>query len=115
MTGPRKWNNMSTMFAVIETGGKQYIVGENQKLKIEKLPVVAGDSIVFDKVLLLSDGEKVQIGKPYLAGVSVEAAAILQGRAKKIRILRYHSKTRRRRRKGHRQPFTQVEVKTIKK
>ncbi len=103
------------MFAVIETGGKQYIVGENQKLKIEKLPAKVGESVVFNKVLLIADGGTVKIGKPYLEGVSVEADLRAQGRAKKIHILRYHSKTRRRRHKGHRQPFSEVEIKSIKK
>ncbi|KKU53161.1 MAG: 50S ribosomal protein L21 [Candidatus Ryanbacteria bacterium RIFCSPLOWO2_12_FULL_47_9c] len=103
------------MFAVIETGGKQYIVGENQKLKIEKLPLKAGEQVVFGKVLLLADGENIKIGKPYLEGISVEASLVAQGRGKKIRILRYHSKTRRRRRKGHRQPFSEVEIKSINK
>ena len=103
------------MFAVIETGGKQYLISENQKLAIEKLPKAKGDSVVFERVLLLSDGTSVQIGKPYLAGVSVEAVVTLQGRNKKIRMMRYHSKTRRRRRKGHRQPFTELKIGTIKK
>ncbi len=103
------------MFAVIETGGKQYLVGDNQKLRIEKLPSKEGESVMFDKVLLIVDGESVKVGKPYLSGVSVEAEIALQGRAKKIKMMRYHSKTRRRRRKGHRQPFTEVAIKTVKK
>jgi large subunit ribosomal protein L21 len=103
------------MIAVIETGGKQYLVGAGQKFKIEKLPKSEGDTVVFDKVLLTIDGETVSVGKPYLKGVSVEANIARQGRARKIRILRYHSKTRRRRRQGHRQPFTEVAIKTIKK
>src|SRR3989344_5352503 len=103
------------MFAVIETGGKQYIVGENQKLKIEKLPLKAGEQVVFGKVLLLADGDNIKIGKPSLVGTSIEASLAPQGRGKKIRILRNHTKPRRRRRKGHRQPFSEVEIKSIKK
>ena len=103
------------MFAVIETGGKQYLVSSGNALRIEKLPKQEGESIIFDKVLLVADGETVVVGKPYLPGVTVEAALTKQGRSRKIRILRYHSKTRRRRRKGHRQPFTQVAVVSIKK
>ncbi len=103
------------MIAVIETGGKQYLVGAGQKLKIEKLPEEEGGSVVFDKVLLIIDGDTVLVGKPYLKGVTVEADIARQGRLRKIKILRYHSKTRRRRRKGHRQHFTEVAIKSIKK
>ena len=103
------------MFAVIETGGKQYVVESGVKLKIEKLPVDVGGVVSFDKVLLISDGESVTVGKPYIAGMVVEADVLQQGRARKIQMMRYHSKTRRRRRKGHRQPFTEVAIKTIKK
>ena len=102
------------MFAVIETGGKQYVVREGEKLKIEKLPKNVGESIVFEKVLLIVDGEKIELGKPYLEK-TVEAEIATQGRGKKIKMLRYHSKTRRRRRKGHRQHFTEVKIKSIKK
>lgn len=115
LTNPTKTNNIEAMFAVIETGGKQYIVESGKKLNIEKLPKAEGDSVVFDKVLLIADGDNVTVGKPYIAGMSVEADVVQQGRAKKIRMLRYHSKTRRRRRKGHRQPFTKVAIKSIKK
>ncbi|MEK7576360.1 MAG: 50S ribosomal protein L21 [Patescibacteria group bacterium] len=103
------------MFAVIETGGKQYIVESGAKLKIEKLPVDEGGVVTFDKVLLIADDGKVTVGKPYIAGMTVEADVTRQGRARKIQMMRYHSKTRRRRRKGHRQPFTEVAIKTIKK
>lgn len=103
------------MFAVIETGGKQYIVSEKLKAKIEKLPIKEGEAVVFDKVLLVADGETVRVGKPYVDGVAVEATLTKQGRGKKIRILRYHSKTRRRRRKGHKQPFSEVTIQSIKK
>jgi large subunit ribosomal protein L21 len=104
-----------SQFAVIETGGKQYFVSSGTKVKVEKLPVDTGGTVVFDKVLLLVDGDKITIGKPYITGMTIEAGVVGQGRAKKIRILRYHSKTRRRRRKGHRQHFTEIEVKSIKK
>lgn len=104
------------MFAVIETGGKQYLVSPKQKIKIEKITPQEGEQFVFDRVLLIAqdDGEKVKIGTPYLEGVVVEALAIKQGRAKKIKMLRYKSKTGRRRRKGHRQSFTEVEILIIK-
>ena len=104
------------MFAIIETGGKQYLVSPKQKIKIEKIKNAEGETVLFDHVLLIADndGENVKIGAPYLDGIAVEARVLTQGRAKKIKMLRYKSKTGRRRRKGHRQPFTEVEILTIK-
>lgn len=104
------------MFAVVETGGKQYLVSPKQKIKIEKIASAEGGQFVFDRVLLIAedDGEEVKIGTPYLEGATVEARVIKQGRAKKINMLRYKSKTGRRRRKGHRQYFTEVEIIAIK-
>lgn len=101
------------MFAIIETGGKQYKVGEGQTLKIEKLPAIAGERVRFDKVLLVADGENVTLGYPYIKGASVEAELVRQGRAKKKIVFRYHSKTRYRKKKGHRQPFTEVRIDRI--
>ena len=100
-------------FAIIETGGKQYLIGDGETLSIEKLPVDEGGKVVFDKVLLTVDGDNINVGKPYLAGETIEADVLKQGRGRKLRIMRYHSKTRHRRRQGHRQPFTQVKVKTL--
>jgi len=101
---------VTNLIAVIETGGKQYLVAPNLSLRIEKLPVEQGGEVVFDKVLLTSEGGKTTIGTPYIAGATITATVEVQGRARKIRILRYHSKTRTRRRKGHRQPFTQIKI-----
>lgn len=97
-------------FAVIETGGKQYIVTPGQKLKVEKLIANEGDSFKFDKVLLTADGDKVEVGLPHLKGAAVEAKVLKQGRADKVLIFKYHSKTRYRKRKGHRQMFTELEI-----
>lgn len=97
-------------FAVIETGGKQYKVAAGQKIQVEKLPGEAGDSISFDKVLLVGDGDKAEIGAPYLAGTAVTAKIVQQAREKKKLIMRYHSKTRYRKHKGHRQHFTELEI-----
>lgn len=97
-------------FAIIETGGKQYRVSQGQKLKIEKLEGNSGASIVFDKVLLVSDGDQVAVGAPYVSGAKVEAKVLEQGRHKKVIVFKYHSKTRQRKKKGHRQPFTEVEI-----
>ena len=96
--------------AIIQTGGKQYKISEGQKVKIEKLNAQAGDSFNFDKVLLVADGDSVKIGAPYVEGASVEAKVLKQGRDKKKIIFKYHSKTRHRREKGHRQHFTEVEI-----
>lgn len=97
-------------FAVIETGGKQYIVTPGQKLKVEKLIANEGDSFKFDKVLLTADGDKVEVGLPHVKGAVVEAKVLKQGRADKVLIFKYHSKTRYRKRKGHRQMFTELEI-----
>lgn len=97
-------------FSIIQTGGKQYKVSPGKKLKIEKLDVKAGDSVFFDKVLLAVDGENVKIGSPYVEGVNVEAKVLKQGRDDKKIVFKYHSKTRYRKKKGHRQPFTEAEI-----
>lgn len=101
------------MFAVIETGGKQYRVSPGTKIKVEKL-ASEGESFVFDKVLLISDGKEVKVGKPYLESSKVEAKILKQARAKKVIVFRYHSKTRYRKKKGHRQHYTEVEITAIK-
>ncbi len=100
------------MFAVIETGGKQYTVEPGKKIKIEKV-AVENDSLVFDKVLLKSDGENITVGAPHIPGAQVSAKVIKQGRNKKIIVFKYHSKTRYRKKKGHRQHFTEVEIVSI--
>jgi len=100
-------------FAVIEIGNKQYKVQVGQRLKVEKLEAKEGESFIFDKVLLMSEGDNVQVGMPYLEGVKVEAKVIKQGRLPKVIVFKYHSKTRYRKKKGHRQPFTEVEITKI--
>lgn len=98
------------IFAVIESGGKQYRVAAGDKLKVEKLNAEPGGSFVFDKVLLLADGDNVQIGTPYVSGVKVEAKVLRNARNRKVIVFKYHSKTRYRKKKGHRQHFTEVEI-----
>ncbi len=98
------------IFAVIETGGKQYRVAAGEKLKIEKLPVENGEAVVFDKVLLHVDGDVVKIGTPYISGMQVEGKLAEQGRHEKKLVFRYHSKTRYRKKKGHRQHYSEVEI-----
>lgn len=98
------------MFAVIETGGKQYKVSHGDKVKIEKLPVEAGAKFVFDKVLLVSDGDNLKLGTPYIEGAKVEANILRQARDRKKIVFKYHAKTRYRKKKGHRQHFTEAEI-----
>jgi len=98
------------MKAVIETGGKQYLVEEGKVLYIEKLDAEAGSEITFDKVLM-ADGV---LGKPYVKGAVVTATVDKNGKAKKVLVYKYNSKKNYRRTQGHRQPYTKVTIKSIK-
>lgn len=98
------------MKAVVKTGGKQYLVTEGDKISVEKLEGKAGDKIVLSEVLLVSDDKKVSVGDPLVAGAAVEATIEKQGRAKKIDVVKFKSKTRYRRKIGHRQPFTELVI-----
>lgn len=100
------------MFAVIDTGGKQYLVKTGLALKIEKLEVEEGKKVVFDKILLTADddGGNVKLGNPYVAGATIEAVMEKQGRAKKIRVEKYKRKVRYHKVHGHRQKFSQVKI-----
>ncbi|MBT4849966.1 50S ribosomal protein L21 [Candidatus Parcubacteria bacterium] len=101
------------MKAVIKTGGKQYQVAKGDVLKIEKLPVAEGKKVVFDKVLLLIDKDKVTIGKPYLDKVKVEGTLIKTFKDKKIDVLKYKNKTRYTVNYGHRQQLSEVKIDNI--
>ncbi len=103
------------MPAIIQTGGKQYLVSKGDKLQIEKLPGKTGDKISLDKVLLTLDGKTFKLGKPYLEKTAVEVKILKQGRGKKIEILKYKAKSRYRRHAGHRQNYTEVEILEMKK
>lgn len=99
------------MKAIIETGGKQYLVEEGSVIYVEKLNAEAGDKVKFDKVLMAND----EIGHPYLTNVEVNGEVVKNGKGKKIVIFKYVQKTLSTRRKhGHRQPYTKVEIKSIK-
>lgn len=101
------------MYAVIETGGKQYKVSEGDVIFIEKLEAAEGESVTFDKVLVLADGEDVKFGAPAVEGASVTAKVEKQGKAKKIYVFKMKRKKNYRRKKGHRQPFTKVTIEKI--
>jgi large subunit ribosomal protein L21 len=102
------------MFAVIKTGGKQYLVREGQTLKVEKLEKEAGDTIEFDAMLIAeAEGSDVKVGTPTVAGAKVSAEVLEQGRGKKISVIKYKPKVRYRRNVGHRQPFTAIKITKI--
>ena len=100
-------------FAVIKTGGKQYRVSPGTKVKIEKLEAEENSEVVFDEVLLKVDGDSTTIGTPVITGSTVTGKVLEQGRAPKKIVFKYKSKTRSRKKKGHRQPFTEVEITAI--
>jgi large subunit ribosomal protein L21 len=101
------------MYAVVATGGKQYKVQEGEVLRVEKLAGEVGSEVAFDQVLLLSDGEKLQIGQPIVEGAQVKGHIIDQGRSKKIIVFKYKRRKRYRRKHGHRQPYTTVRIDAI--
>ncbi len=100
------------MQAIIETGGKQYKVAEGDTLFIEKLEAEAGDNVVFDKVLAVL-GDSTKIGAPLVAGASVQASVVKNGKGRKVMIFKYKPKKGYRRRQGHRQPYTKVQIAKI--
>lgn len=102
------------MYAIIESCGKQYKVAEGDVVFFEKLDSEEGKKVSFDKVVLLSDGKKVEVGAPYVKDVKVEGKVVENGKAKKIIIYKYKAKKNYRRTQGHRQPYTKVEITSIK-
>ena len=98
------------MHAIIETGGKQYKVAEGDTLFIEKLPVEAGETVTFDKVLAVLDGDKATFGAPVVEGAKVSASVVKNGKGKKIIVFKYKPKKGYRRKQGHRQPYTKVTI-----
>ena len=98
-----------TKFAVIKTGGKQYKVSEGDVISVEKLNRQSDQNIEFNDVLLVVNGE-IKVGRPLVSGAKVEANILEEGKGKKKMVFRYHSKTRYRKKKGHRQPYTKVQI-----
>ena len=101
------------MFAVIETGGKQYKVNEGDVIFVEKLDVAEGDKVTFDKVLVVSTDDGLKTGKPTVEGAAVSASVVKNGKAKKIYVMTYKSKKNEKRKMGHRQPYTKVQIEKI--
>ena len=101
------------MYAIIESCGKQYKVAEGDVVFFEKLDTEAGKKVSFDKVVLVSDDKKVEVGAPYVKGVKVEGKVVEHGKGKKIIVYKYKAKKNYRRTQGHRQPFTKVEITKI--
>ncbi|HIT99509.1 MAG TPA: 50S ribosomal protein L21 [Candidatus Copromorpha excrementavium] len=101
------------MYAIIETGGKQYRVQNGDKIAVEKLGIEDGQKVIFDRVLVVGDGDDVKVGAPYVDGVTVEGNVIETGKGKKVVIFKYKAKKDYRKKQGHRQPYTLVEIISI--
>ena len=102
------------MYAIIESCGKQYKVAEGDVVFFEKLDAEEGKKVTFDKVILVSEEGKVQVGNPYVKGVKVEGKVVSHGKGKKIIVFKMKPKKNYRRKQGHRQPYTKVEITSIK-
>ncbi len=98
------------MYAVIKTGGKQYRVSQGDRLRVEKLPGNVGDTVTLGDVLLVGSGEGVKVGSPLVSGAKVQAKIVAQDRGKKIIIFKFRRRKNYRRKTGHRQPFTALEI-----
>lgn len=102
------------MYAIIETGGKQYRVSEGDQVFVEKLDKEEGKTVNFDKILAFSDGESLKTGTPYLKGVKVSGKVVKNGKGKKIIVFKFKPKKGYKRTQGHRQPYTCVEITSVK-
>lgn len=101
------------MYAIIETGGKQYKVSEGDVVFIEKLDVEEGAAITFDKVLMAGEGDNVKVGTPVVEGATVTANVLKNGKAKKVIVFKMKRKKNERKKKGHRQPYTKVQITAV--
>ena len=106
---------MMNTYAIIKTGGKQYKVAAGDKIKVEKLNVAQGATVEFDEVLLIGDADATVIGTPTVAGAKVTASCVGQDRADKVIVFKYKSKVRYRKKRGHRQPFSTLQIQDIVK
>ena len=101
------------MYAVIKTGGKQYKVAPGEKLKVEQIPADVGASVVLDQVLMVGEGESVRLGQPVVAGATVTATVVAQGRGEKVKIFKMRRRKHYQRHQGHRQNFTELRIEAI--
>ena len=101
------------MYAIIETGGKQYRVEEGAAIRVEKLPAEKGETVTFDRVLFCKNGEELKVGTPYLDNCRVEGKVVGNGRGRKITVYKYKPKKNYSRKQGHRQPYTEVLIENI--
>jgi len=101
------------MYAIIETGGKQYRVSEGDVVLVEKLEVIEGETVQFDRVLTVVKDGDVTVGRPLVAGAMVSGKVLAQGKGRKILVFKYKAKSNYRRRQGHRQPFTKIVIEKI--
>jgi large subunit ribosomal protein L21 len=101
------------MYAIVNTGGKQYKIQQGDVLRVEKIPGEVGSPVSFDKVLMFSDGENVNIGRPVLDNVAVKGHIVDQGKGKKIIVFKYKRRKRYRRMLGHRQQYTEIKIDSI--
>src|SRR5687768_5722081 len=101
------------MYAIIKTGGKQYKVAPGDVIRIEKLSAAEGETVAFDQVLMLADGDKVQVGTPLLAGQTVAASVLRHGRGDKIEVIKFRRRKHYRKQTGHRQDYTEVSITNV--
>ncbi len=101
------------MYAIFETGGRQYRVSPGETIQVEKLNVPVGETITFDRVLLVADGENIRVGQPVVEGATIRAHVLGQRKYRKVIVFRYKPKQRYRRKKGHRQPYTLLRIEAI--
>ncbi len=102
------------MYAVFQSGGKQHRVTEGQTVRLEKLELEVGASVDFDNVLMIADGENINVGAPYISGGKVTAEVVSQGRGDKVKIVKFRRRKHSRKQMGHRQWFTEVKITGIK-
>ncbi len=113
ISGEYRYEEVYKVYAIIETGGKQYKVAEGDIIRVEKLAVAEGQDYDFDKVLVVAKDSDVTVGAPYVAGAKVSASVLGEGKEKKVVVYKYKPKKGFHKKKGHRQPFTKLQIKTI--
>ena len=101
------------MYAIVEACGRQYKVAEGDLVFVEKLDANEGEKVVFDNVLLISDGDKIKVGTPTVKSAKVEATVVENGKAKKVVVFKYKAKKNERKKQGHRQPYTKIKIEKI--